>query len=146
MRKALLAIAAVFLVWAALVVATGGIQWRIGGVLFRSRDPGRALIVLVALIALQAVLYREQFARDMERAVAAVRRHATWVAVALSVLLFAHAIRNGSFVGAGSDSYGYVSQAYGWARGPLPRPYPLLLSLPFPSGDQMQIPDRKSVV
>lgn len=140
MRKALLAIAAVFFVWAALVVATGGIQWRIGGVLFRSRDPGRALIVLVALIALQAVLYREQFARDMERAVAAVRRHATWVAVALSVLLFAHAIRNGSFVGAGSDSYGYVSQAYGWARGPLPRPYPLLLSLPFPSGDQMQIP------
>jgi hypothetical protein len=140
LRKTILTVAAAFLVWAALVVGTGGIQWRIGGVLFRSRDPGRALMILAALLAAQALLYRDQFSRDVERLVAALRRRAGWVAAALSVLLFAHAIHNGSFVATGSDSYGYVSQAYGWARGPLPRPYPLRLSLPFPSGEQMQIP------
>jgi len=140
LRKTILTLAAAFFVWAALVVGTGGIQWRIGGVLFRSRDPGRALIIVAALLAAQALLYREQFSRDVERVVAALRRRAAWVAAAFSVLLFAHAIHNGSFVAAGSDAYGYVSQAYGWVRGPLPHPYPLRLSLPFPSGDQMQIP------
>jgi hypothetical protein len=140
MRKALLAIAAAFFVWAALVVATGGIQVRLAGVLFRSRDPGRALVIVAVLLAVQAFLYREQFSRDVERAVALASRRAAWAAAALSVLMLTHAIVNGTFVAAGSDSYGYVSQAYGWVQGPLPRPYPLTLSLPFPSGDQMQIP------
>lgn len=140
MRKALLAAAAVLFVWAALVVATGGIQIRLAGMLFRSRDPGRALIIVMALLTLQAFLYRQEFSRDVERAVALVARRALWIASALSVVILAHAIVNGSFVAAGSDPYGYVSQAYGWVRGPLPHAYPLRLSLPFPSGDQMQIP------
>src|SRR6516164_4384005 len=140
MRKALLAIAAAFFVWAALVVATGGIQVRLAGVLFRSRDPGRALVIVAVLLAVQAFLYREQFSRDVERAVALASRRAAWAAAALSLLILTHAIVNGTFVAAGSDSYGYVSQAYGWVQGPLPHPYPLVLSLPFPSGEQMQIP------
>jgi hypothetical protein len=140
MRKVLFAAAAVFFAWAALVVATGGISVRIAGVLFRSRDPGRAFVIVAVLLATQALLYRKQFSRDVERIVAFASRRAVWFGAALSLLLVAHAIVNGSFVAAGSDSYGYVSQAYGWVEGPLPHPYPLRLSLPFPSGDQMQIP------
>jgi hypothetical protein len=140
MRKALLAAAAVFFAWAALVAMMGGIQIRIAGALFRSRDPGRPLMIVLSLLALQALLYREQFARDVDNALALVSRRAAWFAAALSLLALGHAIVNGSFVAAGSDSYGYVSQAYGWVQGPLPRPDSLRLSLPFPSGDQMQMP------
>jgi hypothetical protein len=140
MRKALFAAAAVLFAWAALVGAMGGIQIRVAGVLFRSRDPSRALMIVLGLLAVQALLYREQFSRDVERTVAFGSRRAAWFAAALSLLILTHAIVNGSFVAAGSDSYGYVSQAYGWVQGPLPSPYPLRLSLPFPSGDQMQMP------
>ena len=42
LRKILLVLLAFFAAWAALVFVTGGIEWRVAGVLFRSRDPARA--------------------------------------------------------------------------------------------------------
>jgi hypothetical protein len=50
------------------------------------------------------------------------------------------AIEYGAFVAGGSDAYGYLSQAYGWARGELPRAYPIPLTLPFASSDWLQTP------
>ncbi|HET7695041.1 MAG TPA: glycosyltransferase family 39 protein [Vicinamibacterales bacterium] len=135
MRRVLLTLSIVFLAWAALVVATGGIQWRIGGVLLRSRDPGRALAIGFLLLVIQALVFRGSFARDTERITAAMRPWLAALAVLCAVILGADAIRYGSFTAGGSDSFGYVSQAYGWASGQLPRAEPLPFQVPWPSGD-----------
>jgi len=140
MRRILLALSAFFFAWAALVVATGGIQWRIAGVLFRSRDPQRALLALIALLFVQVFLFREPFERDVDRVVALARRASPWLAGIVAAVAVAHALRYGGCTAGGSDSYGYVSEAYGWETGHLPRAYDLPLSLPFPSGDVMQMP------
>jgi hypothetical protein len=140
MRRILLAFSAFFAIWAAVVVAAGGIQFRIAGVLFRSRDPQRALLALIALLLIQAVVFREQFQRVIESIAAAARRRASWLGALVALVAVGHAVHYGGFVAGGSDSYGYVSQAYGWAAGPLPRAYDLPLSLPLPNGEAMQIP------
>jgi hypothetical protein len=139
-RRLLLILSAALLVWAALVLATGGIQWRIAGVLFRSRDPGRVLLLFDVLVLVQALLFPREFASDIDRAAALVRRGAPWLATVAAALLAIHGLVYGSFTAGGADAYGYVSQAYGWASGHLPRAYDLPLSLPFPSSDLIQTP------
>ena len=134
-RRLLLILSAAFLAWAALVLATGGIQWRIAGVLFRSRDPGRALVLGLALLLLHALVYRDSFARDTDRVAAGVRRFLPALTLCCALVLGVNAIRYGSFTAGGSDSFGYLSQAYGWARGTLPRPEPFPIAVPWPSAD-----------
>lgn len=140
MRRLLLVLSIAALAWGALVLATGGIEWRIGGVLFRSRAPDRALLVALVLIVAQAFLYKDAFARDVVRASTAARPFLPGLAVLLAVALGIHAIHFGSFAAGGADSYGYVSQAYSWAGGPLPRAQSLPLSVPWPSGDASLAP------
>jgi hypothetical protein len=140
MRRILLALFAFLVVWAALVAATGGIQWRIAGVVFRSRDYERVLLIAIVFLLAQAVLFRRQFERDVDRLAAAARGAAPWLGGLVALVAAIHAVHYGGFTAGGSDSYGYVSEAYGWATGHLPRPYDLPLSLPFPSGDEMQMP------
>ena len=48
-----------------------------------------------------------------------VRRVLPGLALCCALVLGAHAIHYGTFTAGGSDSWGYVSQAYGWARGTL---------------------------
>ncbi|HEY2434093.1 MAG TPA: hypothetical protein VGI12_15570, partial [Vicinamibacterales bacterium] len=139
-RTILLAIAVAFTAWAALVFVTGGIEWRIAGVLLRSRDPFRPLLLAIVLLAVQGAFYREAFARDIDRATRLLRRRAVPLALLVAAAAAAHAVYFGGCTAGGSDSYGYVSQAYGWVNRQLPQAYPLRLSLPFPSGDLMQIP------
>jgi hypothetical protein len=127
-------------VWAATVLATGGIQWRIGGVLFRSRDPARALQIGLALLLVYAVVFRVAFTHDTDRASRMMRTAAPLLAVILAALLAAHGIANGTFTAGSSDSYGYVSQAYGWASGHLPQSYALPLALPPIAPDSVQVP------
>ena len=134
-RRVLLALSALFLTWAAIVAATGGIQWRIAGVVFRSRDPGRALALALVLFVVQALVFRASFAADTERLIATIRPFLSLLAVICALVFGAHAIRYGSFTAAGADSFGYVSQAYDWASGRLPRPQPLPFEVPWPSGD-----------
>jgi hypothetical protein len=134
-RRALLALSALFLTWAAIVVATGGIQWRIAGVVFRSRDPGRALALALVFFVVQALVFRASFAADTDRLIAIIRPRLSLLAVICALVLGVHAIRYGSFTAGGADSFGYVSQAYGWASGRLPRAEPLPFELPWPSGD-----------
>jgi hypothetical protein len=119
---------------------TGGIDVRILGVSLRSRDPFRALAAGVILFLVQALVFRRETTRDVERAAAWTSARATWIGAGAALLLLLHAVHHGSFVAGGADAYGYVSQAYGWATGHLPRSYELPLNLPFPSGDVIQTP------
>ena len=139
-RRLLLVLSGVFLAWAAVVVATGGIQWKIFGVLFRSRDPGRALAIGLVLLLVHAAFFRESFSRDTDRIAAFVRRVLPGLALICVLALTGHAIHYGSFTAGGSDSWGYVSQAYGWARGTLPRAEPFPISVPWPSADASLAP------
>ena len=85
--------------------------------LFRSRDPGRALVIGLVLLLVHAIVFREAFARDTDRVGGFVRRVLPGLALCCALVLGAHAIHYGSFTAGGSDSCGYVSQAYGWAQG-----------------------------
>ena len=140
MRRLLLILSTIFLGWATLVTAAGGVQFRVAGVLFRSRDPGRALSIGLVLLLIHVFFFRESFARDTDRVAVAVRRWLPAVALGCAILLVVHAVRYGAFTAGGSDSYAYVSQAYSWASGVLPRPQPIPLSVPWPSGDASLAP------
>jgi hypothetical protein len=108
--------------------------------LFRSRDPFRAIAVSLASTIALAIFYRGDFMRLADRVAAAIRTHAIPIALTTALALGAAATRYGTFIAGGSDSYGYVSQAYGWVNGDLPAPLPLPMTLSWPSGDETQIP------
>lgn len=139
-QRLLLVLSGAALGWAALVLATGGIEWRIAGVLLRSKDPSRAFVVAVALLLIHAIAFRESFSRDTDRLAAIARRFLPGLAIGCALVLAAHAVHYGFFTAGGSDAWGYVSQAYGWAHGTLPRAEPIPLSVPWPSGDASLAP------
>lgn len=110
------------------------------GVWVRSRDPFRALAGAILLLLAQTFCFPKESGRDFACAIAFVRARAAAIALALAAALTVHGIALGTFAAGGADQYGYVSQAYGWASGTLPRPTPLPLTLPFPDSDLMQMP------
>lgn len=113
----------------------GGIDTHVGSVAVRARGVARPLAVGLLLVAGWAALER----RTLDLRSLAIRV-APWLALSLAIVTTLDALLYGSFTAAGADSYGYVSQAYGWASGHLPRPIPLFLTLPFRSGDWIQTP------
>lgn len=140
MRRLLLTLIVFAFACAAIVLVTGGIEWRIAGALFRSRDPARPLEMGVTLLFVYAVVFRRAFANDTDRLSAVLRAVAPVLAAVFAALLAAHGIANGTFTAGGADSYGYISQAYGWASGHLPHRYTLPLTLPPAYPDQLQVP------
>ena len=140
LRKTLLAVAIVVFAWTLVVVLSGGIDLRVFGIVIRSRDALRPAAIALVLAGAVGWLYRVELGaatRDPRGTAAVI---APWIAAALALVTLIDAIRYGSFVAAGSDSYGYVSQAYGWERLELPHPYAIPLTLPFESGDRIQAP------
>jgi len=139
-RKVVLGLAVIVLAWGLLVMLTGGIDARLGGLVIRSRDPLRAVVSGLALLLLHACLSPASWRRAADRAASLLTIAAPAIAVACALLLSVHAVKNGAFVAGGADAFGYVSQAYGWAHGTLPRPEPLPVSMPWPSGDASLAP------
>lgn len=126
--------------WALLVALTGGIDGRVAGVAIRARDVLRPLTLGLTLLAVYAAIERRAVAAailDLPRTAA---RAALPVAVTAAAATTVLALHYGAFVAGGSDSYGYLSEAYGWATGHLPRPYTNPLTLPFATGDAAQTP------
>jgi hypothetical protein len=136
----LLAAAIVAFAWALLVWATGGLDAHVAGLTIRTRGAFRPLVAAFFLFVVYAAVDRDRLRDAVSDVPATSTRLAPWLVTALVVVTICDAIRYGSFVAGGSDSYGYLSQAYGWASGHLPRPYAIPLSLPFPSSDWMQTP------
>ena len=126
--------------WGAIVALTGGIDTRVFGIVIRSRDPLRPLAAALVLLLLQAVFFRRELARDLDRAAGVVRAGAPAIAALLALAVGAHGAVFGTFSVGGSDAYGYVNQAYDWLDGALPRPIPLTERLPFDASDRMQAP------
>jgi len=139
-RTLLLPAAALAFAWAFVAAITGGIDAHFAGVAIRARGAFRPLLAGFVLLAAYAALNRDAFARTADRIAQFIARAALPIAVATSLLLGALTIVYGSFTAGGSDSYGYVSEAYGWLRGELPKPIPIPYTLSFPSSDMIQIP------
>jgi len=127
-------------VWALVAAFTGGIDAHIAGVAIRARGAYRPLLAGFALLAAHAALNRDAFARSADRVAQRLAAAAVPIAIAASLLVGVLTVVYGSFTAGGSDSYGYVSEAYGWLRGELPKPIPIPYTLPFPNSDMMQIP------
>jgi len=140
LRKLLFGAALVLLIWGIGTALTGGVDTRIAGVAIRSRDPFRAMLGSLLLFSIISFVYRGEFTRILDRFGDALRRYAGIIALVGAGGLAAHAIVHGSFGVGGSDSYGYVNQAYDWIEGRVPRPIPLTLTLPFETSDPMQVP------
>jgi len=94
-RRGLLAVSAVLLAWAAIVLATGGVDWRIAGVAFRSRDASRPIGAAILVLAIYVVASRAHVARHLEGISALIPRAAPIVAVLCAITLFVVALRFG---------------------------------------------------
>ena len=140
LRKTLLTAAALAFVWALIALLTGGIDTRLAGVVIRARGASRPLAVGFVLLTAYAALNREAFARIAARGADLVVSAAQPAAICAAIAVAATTVKYGSFTAGGADSWGYVSEAYGWARGELPSPIPLPYTLPFENSDIMQIP------
>ena len=139
-RKLLLSTAAAAMAWTVIVYATGGLDVRIAGVPLRARDTFRAAALSGALLLVYAFAYRAAFGADVELLADIWRRRSPVIAAGAALVALAVSLRFSSFAVAGADTYGYVSQAYDWARGQLPAAIPLPVQFPWPSADLLTTP------
>jgi len=123
------------LVWALVIVVTGGFVWELGGWRLASRDPVRPVLFAVVMAGACIALFRRS---DVTSDLAWLWRVLEQVAPACALLLAGAALwagmRWGVFSASGSDSYGYVSQADLWLGGHLRVPEPLGRQMPWPGG------------
>ena len=120
-RRIIYVIASFLPVWAIVAFFTGGVGWMLGPIRISSRQPLRPLLIGLAIAGWYAWKYtrleREEDGRWLHRWAARVVPFAVPLAALAALYVGVHF---GSFAAAGSDSYGYVSQARLWLSG-LPR-------------------------
>jgi hypothetical protein len=147
-RRLLLLAALAAYAWTIAITLTGGFVIRTAWVTASSRNPRGPFIVALVLLAAYALRYRQHWREDglwLARPLRLVHpdRH-TWLADerwprAAAALCASGAliigIGWGSFLGAGPDASGYVSQADMWVRGVLTLPAPeWARNAPWPYG------------
>ena len=117
---------------AAVVAATGGVDWLAGPLRIRVHQPWRLAGSGLALIGLALWLGGEEFRALLVRAWDARERHARWVAAAAAAAAMAVGLVKGTRVAGSADSYGYVSQALLWLKGLPVQAEPLAAAVPWP--------------
>ena len=117
MIRAAVAIAAAAWCAAAAVLVTGGISFRLGGVLVRSHSPIPALVVALIFTLGVAVARRTERQAALEWWWAVIEKRAAVGAAALALVAVIVGVNWGTFVAGGSDSYCYLNQAELFARG-----------------------------
>ena len=119
--RAVYLLASLLLVWAVVAYFTGGVGWMLGPLRISSRQPLRPFMLGLALGGWYVWKFsgHERAANGawMETWATRLVRATLPVVVVLGLYVGVH---YGSFAAAGSDSYGYVSQARLWLSG-IPR-------------------------
>jgi hypothetical protein len=131
-RRFVYILACLLPIWAVIAYFTGGVGWMLGPIRLSSRQPLRPLLIGLVIAGLYLWKYsradREADGRWLHRWAACALPFT--VPVAAIVALYV-GIQYGSFAAAGSDSYGYVSQARFWLSG-IPRvQQPWVLDFPW---------------
>jgi hypothetical protein len=133
-RRLLYAMAWLAPAWALTAIATGGVGWMIGPLRISSRDPFRPFVLGLVVAAFYAwqypALQQEEDGRWFEHVVGRAGRYAVPLLIVLTCMI---GVRFGSFAAAGSDSYGYVSQAALWLRGNLQIAQPWVQEFAWPN-------------
>jgi len=131
----------VALAWTVLVFASGGIDWHAGPLHLRSHDPVRPLVITLILFITYGLFARGDVSHAARRAVTVARDASPLLVAVAAGLLLIHGVRFGAFAAGSADAYGYVSQAYGWSDGSLPRPQGVPLNaVSWPNADAVQAP------
>ena len=142
-----LAIAWLAAVWSLVLLATGGFDVTLFGVLITAHDVMRpaALGTLAAGVYLLArgpgIVAATLAARTrlIDRGLARLRvpdRLASWMAILVAIVTAIVGVERNSGVVGGADSYGYVSQAELWRQGVVPIvPQPFAAQVPWPNGE-----------
>lgn len=127
--------------WALVATFTGGVGWVIGPLRLSSRQPWRPLLVGLVAAAYFAWRYsREERAADGRWLEGLLKRALPFAVLMIIILGCAIGVRYGSFAAAGSDSYGYVSQARLWLDGTLRVPQPLVEHVSWPNREWVFAP------
>jgi hypothetical protein len=131
-RRFVYVLACLLPVWAVIAYFTGGVGWMLGPIRLSSRQPLRPFIIGLAVAGVYVWKYsrveRDADGRWLHRWAARVAPFAVPLAAMLALYVGIH---YGSFAAAGSDSYGYVSQARFWLSG-IPRvQQPWVLDFPW---------------
>jgi len=127
--------------WAVVAFFTGGVGWMLGPIRISSRQPIRPLVIGLAVAAWYVWHYprdeREADGRWLLRWSAKAVPFTVAAAVVLGLFV---GLRYGSYAAAGSDSYGYVSQARLWLSGTLRVEQPFVEQLSWPNREWMFTP------
>ena len=135
-RRFVYVLACLLPVWAVIAFFTGGVGWMLGPIRLSSRQPLRPFIIGLVIAGVYIWKYsraeRDADGRWLHRW--AVRALPFTMPLAAMLALYV-GIRYGSYAAAGSDSYGYVSQARFWLNG-IPRiQQPWVLDFPWEHRD-----------
>lgn len=135
LARLLLGAAALLLMWAALLIVTGGVDIRPAGIRLSSRDPFRPGGLAFALLLVYAMRFQAHAAARATSMLAFLDRHAPRLAVGLALITLGTGLTYATFVAGGSDAYGYVSQSKLWLAGHLIQPQPFTAQIPWPLAD-----------
>lgn len=140
-RRALYTLAWLGAAWALIAMATGGVGWAIGPLRLSSRQPLRlALLGLLAVVVYLWRFARTEIDADGRWFDGGLRRVLVFLPALVVLTGGFVGIHYGSFAAAGSDSYGYVSQAALWLRGNLHIAQPIVQQMSWPNGEWMFAP------
>jgi len=130
--RILLAVALLASLWAAVLVVFGGIEFTWSGTRVRTHEPLRPIVVAGVALALGVPLYGTVRVFTIWRRL--TRRVQPGVAAAgLAIFVFVVGLTYSTTTAAGSDSFGYVSQANLWLTGGLKQPQPWVAQVPWPN-------------
>src|SRR5258706_8638610 len=140
-RRTLYVLAILALAWSLIALATGGLGWMIGPLRFSSRQPLRpALVGVIAALCYAWRFPREEMDEDGRWLLRRLRRPLVMAPPLIVLLGVFVGVRYGSFAAAGSDSYGYVSQATLWRHGDLHIRQPWVEQMSWPQRDRSFAP------
>ncbi len=140
-RRTLYVLACLLPLWAVVAYFTGGVGWMLGPIRISSRQPLRPLLLGLALAGWYVSQYpREDRQADGRWLMDLVSKAARPAAAAALLLALFIGLRYGCYAAAGSDSYGYVSQARLWLAGTLRLEQPFVEQVSWPNREAMFAP------
>jgi hypothetical protein len=130
--RILLTIALLASLWAAVLVVFGGIEFTWSGTRLRSHEPLKPIVLAALALAVGIPLFGTARAFSIWRRVTS-RVRPDVIAAGLAIFVFILGLTYSSTTAAGSDSFGYVSQASLWLAGGLKQPQPWVAQVPWPN-------------
>jgi hypothetical protein len=120
---------------AAVVAATGGLDWSLGPMRVRAHSAWRLLGVGFGLCGAAVWVGRGRVGAALVRAWVARNTYAAGIAAAAALAVAAAGLLNGTWIAGSADAFGYVSQALLWLQGLPVQTEPLAAAAPWPHAE-----------